>query len=83
MVQPSAVVAKLKLSMGHHDLRFLVAILSAVLGLIASKAVPVNLSLLRWIVGIGFGIGGFIAGIVLLSKIFRNRIIFKRIYRTK
>jgi hypothetical protein len=37
------------------------------------------LSFMGWIVGIG----GFIAGSILLNKVFENRVSFKRIYKTK
>ncbi|MDP1970592.1 MAG: hypothetical protein Q8K42_06610, partial [Methylobacter sp.] len=55
-----------------------VAIVSAVLGVKTSGAVPESLSFLSWVVGVGC----FVAGSLLLRKIFKDRVNFKRIYRT-
>lgn len=56
-----------------------VAIVSVVLGIKTSGVLPEGLSFLAWIVGIG----GFIAGSVILGRLFGSRVNFKRIYRTK
>ena len=65
---------------GAPSFAFLVAaVVSAVLGFKISGVVPHSLSFLSWVVGIGC----FVSGSVLLGKMFRNRVNFKRIYRTK
>jgi hypothetical protein len=55
------------------------AILLAFIGYKISAILPNALSFMGWIVGIG----GFVAGCLLLAKTFEKRVIFKRIYRTK
>lgn len=54
-------------------------IFTAFLGFKASAVLPESLSFMGWIIGIG----GFIAGSVLLNKVFEKRVNFKRIYNTK
>lgn len=49
------------------------------IGYQTSAVLPETMSYIGWIVGIG----GFIAGRLLLSKKFINRVYFKRIYNTK
>lgn len=56
-----------------------VLIASAFSGIKTSSIVPESLSFLSWVVGIGV----FVGGGVLLSKVFGSRVNFKRIYKTK
>ena len=57
----------------------IVLIASVASGITTSGAAPENLSFLSWVVGIGV----FVGGAALLSKIFDSRVNFKRVYRTK
>lgn len=56
-----------------------VLVVSAIAGFQTSGVVPQSLSFLSWIIGIGV----FVGGVELLSRIFVDRVIFKRIYKTK
>ncbi len=65
---------------GAPPLAFLVLlVVSAIVGSKTSGAVSEALSFLGWVVGAG----AFITGAILLTKLFGNRVNFKRIYRTK
>jgi hypothetical protein len=65
---------------GAPNAAFLVLlVVSAGLGIKASGVVSDSLSFLGW----GVGIGVFIAGAVLITNMFGDRVVFKRIYRTK
>lgn len=65
---------------GAPNVAFLVLlVVSAGLGVKTSQVVSDGLSFLGW----GVGIGVFIAGAVLITKMFGDRVVFKRIYRTK
>lgn len=57
----------------------IVLVASVVAGIKTSGAAPESLSFLSWVIGIGV----FVGGAVLLSKIFDSRVNFKRVYRTK
>lgn len=54
-------------------------VVSVVMGFKTTESVSPSFSFLGWVVGVGF----FVAGIVLLTKFFADRVNFKRIYRTK
>ncbi len=65
---------------GSPPAAFLViAIASAFLGFKTSGIVPESLHFLAWVIGIG----AFVVGCVLLNKMFGDRVIFKRNYRTR
>lgn len=60
----------------------LYVVLIAIAGFVGFKTtaiMPDVLSFMGWVVGIG----GFIAGGVLCHRIFKNRVNFKRIYKTR
>lgn len=57
----------------------IVLIVSIILGVKTSGSVPESLSFFGWIVGVG----AFIAGSIALTKLFEDRVSFKRIYRTQ
>ncbi|MFV0662087.1 hypothetical protein [Denitromonas sp.] len=65
---------------GAPPFAFLVVVaISAVLGFKTSETVSADLSFLGWVIGAG----SFVLGAILLTKLFGNRVNFKRIYRTK
>lgn len=65
---------------GAPPIVFLISlVVSFAMGMETSRIVPESLSFLSWVVGVGI----FVAGLVGAARIFRNRVIFKRIYRTK
>lgn len=57
----------------------LIAIVSAFLGFKTYSIVPESLRFIAWVVGISC----FVASSILLNKMFNDRVIFKRIYRTR
>ncbi|MBT2785281.1 MULTISPECIES: hypothetical protein [unclassified Halomonas] len=54
-------------------------IFSVYLGYKTSEALPESLSFAGWVVGVG----GIILGGVLLTKAFKKRVNFKRVYKTR
>ena len=56
-----------------------VLVLSLIAGFKTSTFMPATLSFSSWIVGAGV----FIGVCVLLGKMYKNRVVFKRHYRTK
>ena len=65
---------------GPPPIAFLViAVISAVLGYQVGGWLPASMGFIAWIVGVG----GFIAGSFGVGQVFEDRVVFKRVYRTK
>ena len=65
---------------GTPPLLYLVLLIASIyLGYKSSHIWPVSLSFLSWVVGIGV----FIVGAILFEKIFKDRVVFDREYKTK